>query len=133
MHLSGKHGASGNKDGRYINTGCRHKESRYIFVTVRNHDQCIKLMCLCHTLCGIGNQVSCNKRILHTDMTHGNSVTDRNRRKFHRKTACFGNTHLHRLADFIQINMPRNNFVIGAHHPDHRLLHLFLCVAQGIK
>ena len=133
MHLTCKHGTSGNKDRRYIDTGCRHKESRYILVAVRNHNKGIKLMCLSHTLRGIGNQVSCHKGILHTDMPHGNAVTDCNSRKFHRKPTGFGNAHLHRLADFIQIDMSRNNFIIGAHHSDHRLLHLFLGVAQGIK
>ena len=66
-------------------------------------------------------------------MAHGNPVTDRNRRKFHRKASRFGNAHLHRLTNLIQIDMSRNNFIVGTYHADHRLLHFFLGITQGVK
>ena len=132
MYFTGKHRASRHENGRYIDSCRSHEESRNVLIAVRNHHETVKLVCLRHTLRGIGNQVSCNKRILHADVPHRNPVADRNGGKLYRETAGLRNPHFHRLRNLVQIHVPRHNFVVGANHTDHRLLHLFLGKSQGI-
>ena len=44
-------------------------------------------MCECHTLGGICDQISCDKRIFHPDMSHCNSIAHCDRREYNRHTA----------------------------------------------
>ena len=78
---------------------CRcHQKSRDIFITVRDHDQRIKLMCNRHTLRGIRDQITGHQRIFHADMSHRDTVADRDCRKYHRGTPpAIGNAQLDRL------------------------------------
>ena len=112
LHMTCQHRAAAYKYGRHIDTcGC-HQKPRYILVTVRYHDQGIELMCQCHCLGRICDQISCYQRIFHTDMTHGNTVADCDRREYYRCTACHGNTLFYCIDDFIQVHMTRNDFII---------------------
>ena len=90
-------------------------------------------MCKRHTFRGIGNQITRYQRILHADVSHRNSVADRDRREYHRHAACLRNAKLYRVDNLIQIHMTGNNLVVGAHNADHRLVHLLLGKSQRVK
>ena len=90
-------------------------------------------MCHCHAFRTVRDQISGDKGILHANMSHGNPVTYRDGRKYHRRTACHGHPHLHRLHDLIQVHMPRNDLIIGTDNTDQRALPLFLCITKCIK
>ena len=126
-YMAGKHRAAADKYSRHIDSCCCHQKSRYIFVTVWHHNKSIKLMCHCHCLCRICDQISCYEGIFHSDMSHGNSVTNCDCREYTRYTSCHGNTHFYCLYDFIQVHMSRNNFIVGAYDTDKRFVHLFFC------
>ena len=51
LYMSCKHWAATDKDCRDIDTRSSHKKSRHIFITVRNHNKTVKLMCHCKRLC----------------------------------------------------------------------------------
>lgn len=84
-------GPAGYEYSRNIDSCCCHQKSRNVFITVWNHDKCIELMCECHTLGGICDQISCDKRIFHPDMSHCNSIAHCDRREYNRHTACLCN------------------------------------------
>ena len=86
-----------------------------------------------HTFCGIRDQIAGHQRILHTDMPHGNAVTDRDRRKHHRYAACLRHAKLYGVHDFIQIHMSWHNLVVGTDNTHHGLLHLLLRKSESIK
>ena len=90
-------------------------------------------MCQSHTLCRITDQISCHKGVLHTCMSHCNSVADCDRRKDDRSTACHCNTHLYCIYDLINIHMTRNDLIVRAYDTNQRLLQLFLCNSECIK
>ena len=119
LHMSGKHRSAGYKYGRKVQTGSCHQKPRYILITVWHHNQCIKLMGDSHTLRGICNQVSGNQRIFHADMSHGNTITYRDCRKYNRYATCFRNAEFYGVYNFINIHMARNNFIVGTYNSDH--------------
>ena len=90
-------------------------------------------MCKRHTFRGIGNQITRHQRIFHTDMSHRDSVADRDCRKYHRHAASLRNAKLYRVDNLIQIHVTGNNLVVGAHNTDHRLVHLLLGKSQRVK
>ena len=90
-------------------------------------------MCQCHTFCGICDQISCNERIFHTDMSHCDTVTDCDRRKYDRNTACFRYAKFYGVYDLIQIHMPRNDLIVRAYNTDHRLFHFLFGKAKCIE
>ena len=133
LHMTGKHRTTGYEYGWYVDSGCCHQKSRYILITVRNHDKCIKLMCNCHTLGRICDQVSCYKGILHSDMSHGNTVADSDCREHHRCSACFSHAKLHGLCDLIQVHMSGYDLVVGTNDTDQWFLHFFFCHSKGVE
>ncbi len=86
-----------------------------------------------HTFRRIRDQVSRHQRIFHTDMSHGNTVAHRDRRKDYRHTAGLCHTKLHGINDLIQVHMARNDFIVGTYDADHRLCHLFFRKAECIE
>ena len=58
VNMTCQHRTSAYEYSRNIQSCCCHQKSRYVFVTVRNHNKGIKLMSHCHRLCGICNQIS---------------------------------------------------------------------------
>ena len=128
-----QHGTSGYKYGRNIDPGSSHQKSRYILITVWHHNKGIKLMCKCHTLCRISDQVSGYQRVLHTYMSHGDSITDSNRRKYNRYTTCFCHAKLDSIYDLVKVHMSRNDLIVGAYNTDHGLLHFLFGKAKCIE
>ena len=66
-------------------------------------------------------------------MSHCDTVTNRNRRKYTWYAACHGNAHLDSLCDLIQIHMARYDLVIRIDNTDQRTLHLFLGQPKRIE
>ena len=124
LYSSGQHWATGYEYGWDIDSGCCHQESRHVLITVRYHNQCVKLVSNGHTFGRIGNQISGNKGILHSDVSHGNTVTYGNGWENNRYTTGLRNPHTNRVHNLIDIHVTRYDLVVGADDADHRLLHL---------
>ena len=112
FYMTCKHRTATYKYCRHINSCRCHQKSRYILIAVRHHNQCIKLMCHCHCFRRICDQISCYKGIFHSDMSHCNSVTHSDCRKYNRCSTCHGNSLFYRINDFVQIHMSRHNLII---------------------
>ena len=109
---AGEHRPSAHKNGGNVQAcGC-HEKAGNILVTVRHHDKAVKGMSHGHGFCGICDQLSCHKGILHSLMSHGNSIAHCDRRKYNRNAACLRDTLLNRCNYLIQIHMPRHNLVL---------------------
>ena len=87
----------------------------------------------CQCFRGVSNQISCHEGVFHTDMSHGDSVTDRDCGNHNRSAARHGNAHLDRFCNLIQIHVPRYNFIVGADHADERSFQFLLRHAQRIE
>ncbi|GFI29358.1 hypothetical protein IMSAGC013_00744 [Lachnospiraceae bacterium] len=116
FHTACQHGPAGYEHRRHIDSCRRHQKPRHILITIRHHHQSVKLMSQRHTFRGIRNQITGNQGIFHAGMPHGNSVTNCNGRKYHRNAAGLCYPQLHCIYNFIQIHMPRNDFIIGAYN-----------------
>ena len=112
LYMTCQHWTTTDKYCRYIHSGCRHQQSRYILITVWHHNQCIKGMGHCHTLCRICNQISCYERILHSYMPHGNSITHCDCREHNRCSTSHSNAQLNCFYYLIQIHMPWYDLII---------------------
>ena len=133
LYMPRHHRPSTYKYGRNIDACRRHQKPRHILVTVRHHYQRVKLMRHRHRFCGICNQIPCHQRIFHADMSHSDTITYRNRRKYDRRPASHSYALLHCIYNFIQIHMPRNNFIMRTDNSHQRPFHLLFCHAQRVK
>ena len=133
MDMSCKHRTTADKYSRNVDSCCCHQKSRYILVAVRHHNKGIKLVCHRHGFCGICDQISGNKGIFHSDMSHCNTITYCNSRENDRCTTSHGNTLFYSCYYFIQIHMTWHDFVIGTYNTYQRTFHLFFCKAKSIK
>ena len=133
VDVSGQHGAAGDKDGGNVDPCCRHQEAGDVLVAVGDHDETVKSVRLCHTLCGIRDEVACDQGVFHTDMTHGDTVADSDRGEHDGHAACHGNAELDCLGDLVQVHVAGNDLVVGTDDTDHRALSLLFGVAEGVK
>ena len=131
--MTRQHRSPADKNRRNIHTGCCHQKSRNVLITVRYHNKSVKLMCHSQCFCRIRDQISCHKRIFHPNMSHGNSVTDCNRRNHDRCSSCHSNSHFNSLCNLIQVHMPRHDLIIRTHNSDQRPVQFFLCHSQRIE
>ena len=133
--MTSQHRTTADKYGWNIDTSSCHQQARYVLVAVRNHNQCIEVMCQSHTFGRIGNQISGDQRILHANVTHGNAVTDCDCREYDRRTASHGNASFYSFYDFVDVHVTRNNFVIRGNDSDQRPFHFFFghaeCMEKG--
>ena len=107
---------------RNVDPGCCHQKSRYVFVTVRNHNKGIKLMSHCHCLCRVCNQISCYQRVFHSDVSHCDTVTDSDRREYDRCTASHCNPLFYGCYDLVKVHMARYDLIVGTDVPSLLLL-----------
>ena len=135
LDVTGKHRTAADKDSRHVHSCGSHQQTGDILVTVRDHDQCIKVMCQSHALGGVGDQVTGHQRIFHALVSHGDTVTDCNCRKYYRCTASHGNAQLDSFHDFVDVHVSRYDLIIRRNNADQRTFHFFLghsqCVEQG--
>ena len=85
-----------------------------------------------HRLGGVCNKVTGDERILHSDVTHGNTVANRDSGEYDRRTACHSDAELDRLGDFVKIHMTRNYLVIAVHYADKRLMQLLAGNSESV-
>ena len=83
----------------------------------------------CHRFRRICNKITGHKRIFHTNVSHGDSVTHCNGRKYNRGSPCHCHTHLHCIHDLIQIHVSWNNLIVGADNTDQWTVKLFFRVS----
>ena len=81
------------------------------------------------------DQVTGYQGIFHSDMSHGDTVTDCNCRKYYRCTASHGNAQLDSFHNFVDVHVSRYDLIIRRNDADQRTFHFFLghsqCVEQG--
>ena len=131
--MAGQHRAAGDKDCRNINSGRSHQESGNVLVAVGDHYKTVKTVCLRKAFGRVGNQISRDKGIFHSDVSHCDTVADSNRRNHDWHSAGLGYSELYCLRDFIEIHMARDDFTVGAHDADERLLHFLFRKAKCIE
>ena len=133
LYMTGKHRTAADKYGRYIDSGCRHQKSRYVFVTVWHHNEGVKRMGKCHTFGRIRDQVTGNKRIFHSDMSHRNPVAYSNRRKYDRCSAGHRYAEFYCLYNLINIHMTRDDFIVRTDDTNKRFFEFLFCHTQCVK
>ena len=133
--MTGTHRTAADEYRRHVHSCGSHQQTGDVLVTVRDHDQGIKVMRQRHALGGICDQITGHQGILHALVSHGDAVTDCDRRENHRCTASHGNAHLNGIDDLVDVHVSRYDLVVGGDNADQRTLHLFLghsqCVEQG--
>ena len=87
----------------------------------------------CHALGRVSDQVAGHKGIFHSDVSHRDTVADRDRRKFSRHAACHRHAQLDCLCDLVEVHMSRYYFIIRIHDSDQRPLHFLLCHAERME
>ena len=90
-------------------------------------------MCESHCFGGIGNQITGDKRIFHSNVSHSDAVANGNRGKHDGRTACHCHAELYGIYDFVEIHMSRYDFVIGADNTNQRAFLFFFDQSQGVK
>ena len=86
-----------------------------------------------HTLGRIRDQIPGHEGILHPHMPHGDTVTNRDRRKYDRSSSCHRHAKFHCFYYFINIHVPWHNLIIGADDTHQRLLQFLFCHSQCIE
>ena len=71
--------------------------------------EAVKLMSHSKSFCRICDQVSCYKRIFHTDMSHSNTITDSNCRNHDWCSSGHCHAKFNGFCDLIQIHVSRYN------------------------
>ena len=133
FYMTGKHRTAAYEYSRNVDPCRCHQKARYVFVTVGNHDQSIELMSQCHGLCGICDQVTCYKGIFHSNVSHCDSVTYCDCRKYNRCAASHCNAEFHSIYNFVKVHMSRYDLVIRAYDSYQWFVHFFLCHSKGIE
>ena len=127
------HRTARNKNSRQVKACGSHQHSRNNLVAVRNHNKSVKLMSFCNTFNTVGNKLACYKRIFHSLVSHRNSITDANRRKFNRSSASHSNASLNSLRNPVKFNMPRNKFIFCTNNTNQRLIQFLISITRSIK
>ena len=70
---------------------------------------------------------------MHTLVAHDDAVAHADGRYHHRSTTGRVDTCLHRLRNFVQMHMPRNDVTLSGHHRDQRPSHLLFRQPQRIQ
>ena len=114
--FSRHHGATGNEYSGQIQATSGHQHTRNNLVAVGNQHQGVELMATSDTLDGVGNKLACYQGITHSLVSHGDSVTHTDGGEFDGSSSSHADSSLYGLANFIQINVAGNNFVLGTAH-----------------
>lgn len=109
---TGKHGATGNKDRRNVQTTSSKKHARNNLVTRRDEHHTIKLVTLHNALNRVGDNLAAGKGEVHTLMVHGDTVTHADGGCLQRRATRHADTCFNSFSDLIQVIMAGND-VIG--------------------
>ena len=132
-HMSRQHGAAGNKNSGDIDSCGSHQKAGNVLVAVGDHYQAVKTMGHGHTFRAVTDQISCYQGIFHADVSHGDAVAYGDGGEYNGGAAGHGNAHFYRFHNFIQVHMPRNDFIIGADNTDEGTLSFLFRYSQRIK
>ena len=86
-----------------------------------------------HTLGRIRDKVASNERVLHTLMSHGDTVANGDSREYNGVAACHCNACLNGVNDFVYVHMTGYNLVIRAYNTDKRLAQLLVRHTQRVQ
>ena len=128
-----QHWSTADHNRRNIQPCCCHQHSRYDLITIRNQNQTIKPVGLCHGFYGITDQFPAGKGIFHPSVSHGYPVTHTDSRYQHRHSPCHPDSIFCCLCQLIQMGMSRYDLTECADYPDQRPVQFLVCITQGIK
>ena len=132
-HGARHHRSAGAEDGGDVQPGGGHEQAGDVLVAVGDHYQAVELVGQGHGLGGVGDQLPGDQGVFHAHVAHGDAVADGNGGEFDGGASGQADAGLHRLANFIQVHVPRYDLVLGADYADEGALQLLLGVAQGVE
>ncbi len=112
------HRSAGADDGWDVDAAGCHDHARYDFITVRNQYQSVELVSLRHGLHAIRNQLTAWQRILHSFVTHGDTIAYANGRDHNRGSSGHTDTCFYRLGNLVQMHMARYDFTVSGNDAD---------------
>ena len=86
-----------------------------------------------HCLGRVSDEITGNKGVFHTHVSHGDAVANRNCGKYYGSTACHRHAELYGIYDLIEIHVSGDDLVIGADDTDQGAFLFFLGESQGVK
>ena len=131
-HSAREHRSAADEHRRNIEPCRRHQKPGHVLVAVGDHNQPVEAVRHYHRFGGIGDQVTGDERVFHTRMPHCNPVANGDRGEHNRRTARHRHAELYRIANFIQIHMPRHDFVVRANDADERTGLFFVRQAKRV-
>ena len=133
--MPGEHGPAGNEHGGDIQTrrGDEHAGDDLVAAGDENHR--IELVALDGALDGICDDLARDQTVVHTLMVHGDAVAYADGVDLQRRAAGHANARLHGVGNLLEVEVPRNDFVLRGDHRDERALKLFvgkaICLEQA--
>ncbi len=126
-----RHGAAADEDGGDVDAHGGHEHTRHDFIAVGDAYHAIEAVRLDHRFDTIGDQFATGQRVLHADMSHGDTVIDADGVKFKRNAACRANGLFDQLAKGLQVNMPRHDVYVGVADGDEGLVKIIFADNSG--
>ena len=131
--MARKHRSAAANYGRNVHSDRRHDHTGNYLIAVGNENESVKLMSHSHSLNAITDKLTACKRILHSDMSHCNSVAHSDRGDKHGRTTCHTDTCLDSVGYLIKMEMSRHYLAMSAHNADKRTLKLLLGVSHCVE
>ena len=128
--MSCQHRSAAYDHRRKIDPKRCHQHARYNLVTVRHQYKSVKTMRRCHGFNRIRNQFTGCQRIMHSLVSHNDSIAHADGGKFYRCTACHADTGLNRFRQLAQVIMTRNHFIMRVNDSYKRSCQLFVRISQ---
>ena len=86
-----------------------------------------------HTLRRIGNKVTGNKAVLHTCVTHSDTVANSDSREYDRSTAAHSYTQLNGFNQLVDVHVSGNDLIVGRNDTNEWTLHFLFSHAKCIE
>ena len=86
-----------------------------------------------HALGGICNKVTGNERILHSLMTHCNTVANCDSGEYNRCTPCHSNAHLYGFNDLVDVHVTGNDLIVGRNDTYQRSFHFLIDHSESVE
>ena len=128
--MSCQHRSSAYDHRREIDPKRRHQHTRYNLVTVWHQYKAVKTMRRCHRLNRIRDQFTGCQRIMHSLVSHNDSVAYADGRKFYRRAPCHTDSGLDRFRQLAQVIMTRNYFIMRVNDSNERSCQLLIRISQ---
>ncbi len=130
---SGHHRPAADEDGGDIHASGGHQHARHDLVAVGDHDQPVHRVGQRHALHRIGHQFATRQREVHADVPHGDPIADADDVELQGDAASQADASFDGLGDLVQVDMARDELVVGIGNADDRTLQLLWRQSQGVQ